>query len=208
MSEVVFTIGHSTHPLEHFLKLLRQHGITALCDIRSKPYSRMNPQFNRENLKESLRKCGIAYVFLGKELGARSEDPSCYARGKVQYHRLAGTDLFQQGLDRVREGMKSYRLVLMCSEKDPLECHRAVLVARHLHALGLAVQHILADGRLESHADALSRLLRQLNLPEHDLFRSPEDVLEDAYRIQGEGIAYYDAEISDADLETTRSTSG
>jgi hypothetical protein len=81
-------------------------------------------------------------------------------------------------------------------------------VARHLHALGLAVQHILADGRLESHADALSRLLRQLNLPEHDLFRSPEDVLEDAYRIQGEGIAYYDAEISDADLETTRSTSG
>ena len=94
-------------------------------------------QFNRETLKQHLRRAGIAYVFLGKELGARSEDPSCYVNGKVQYELPAETDLFRQGVDRVRIGMHKYRLVLMCAEKDPLDCHRTILVARHVFALGL-----------------------------------------------------------------------
>ena len=132
MNETVFTIGHSTHPQERFVSLLCQHGITALCDVRSTPYSRVNPQFNREGLRESLRACGITYVFLGKELGARSADPTCYEYGKVKYDRLAVTDLFRQGLDRVREGTRTYRVALMCAEKEPLECHRTILVARHL----------------------------------------------------------------------------
>lgn len=206
MCGIVFTIGHSTHSLEYFIALLRKHRVTALCDVRSKPYSRMNPQFNGQNLKQSLRQCGIAYVFLGQELGARSNDPSCYVGGKVQYDRLARTDLFRKGLDRLREGMKTHRLALMCAEKDPLECHRTLLVGRHLQALGLAVEHILEDGRLESHGDALSRLLRRLNLPEHDMFRSREDVIEDAYRIQGQRIAYDNGEIPGAPAEAIRST--
>src|ERR1700674_3398382 len=151
MQEVIFTIGHSTHPQKRFIALLLQHGITALCDVRSKPYSRVNPQFNREELKESLRERCIKYVFLGKELGARSEDPMCYENGKVQYDRLAHTDLFRRGLERVQNGMKDYRLALMCAEKEPLECHRTILIARHLADLGFDVQHIHADGRLESH---------------------------------------------------------
>jgi uncharacterized protein (DUF488 family) len=166
MQETVFTIGHSTHPQERFIALLLQHGITALCDVRSKPYSRVNPQFNREDLKKALLEHGITYVFLGKELGARSEDDACYANGRVQYDRLAHTKLFRLGLDRVRNGMKEYRIALMCAEKEPLECHRTILVARHLAALGLNVEHIHADGRLESHDAALSRLARMVNLPE------------------------------------------
>src|SRR5208282_1520645 len=110
MPDTVFTIGHSTHTQERFISLLSLHGITALCDVRSKPYSRMNPQFNREELKRSLRERGIDYVFLGKELGARSEDPACYEHGKVLYDRLARTDLFRLGLERVQKGMKDYRL--------------------------------------------------------------------------------------------------
>jgi uncharacterized protein (DUF488 family) len=124
---ILYTIGHSTHSLEKFIALLKQQGITALCDVRSKPYSCMNPQFNRENLKRSLRENGIAYIFLGKELGARSEDPSYYVCGKVQYDRLARSALFQKGIIRVRSGMRDFRLALMCAEKDPLECHRTIL---------------------------------------------------------------------------------
>jgi len=190
MQQTVFTIGHSTHREDHFVHLLLQHGVTALCDVRSKPYSRVNPQFNREALKETLRANRIAYVFLGKELGARSEDPSCYENGKVQYDRLAQTELFQLGIQRIQQGTKNYRLALMCAEKEPLECHRTILVARHLVASGLDVQHIHANGKLESHTEALGRLARMLRLQEGDIFRSPEDVLADAYRRQGERIAY------------------
>jgi uncharacterized protein (DUF488 family) len=192
MQETIFTIGHSTHPLERFLGLLKQHAITAVCDVRSAPYSRLNPQFNREDLKTSLLAVNIAYVFLGKEMGARSEDPACYDDGRVQYERLARTELFRQGLERVQDGMKNYRIALMCAEKEPLECHRTILVARHLAAFGINIQHIHADGGLETHKDALSRLAKMLNLreDEHHMFRSAEDLLAGSYRLQEERIAY------------------
>jgi len=141
---------------------------------------------------------GIAYVFLGQELGGRTQDPGCYQHGKVQYDRLAQTESFRDGLRRVQEGVKKYRLAIMCAEKEPLECHRTILVARHLTVLGLDVLHIHADGRLESHADALSRLAQILNLPERDMFRSSEELLDDAYHRQEERIAY-DSGSVDAD---------
>ena len=187
---VVFTIGHSTHSQERFIALLRDYGITALCDVRSYPYSRVNPQFNRDELKALLQNSGIKYVFLGKELGARSDDPTCYEGGRVKYDRLGRTDLFQTGLERVQRGMRRYRLALMCAEKEPLQCHRAILVARHLTGRGIEVQHILADGRLESHRDALRRLMRMFNSSDHDIFRSREEILADAYHRQELRIAY------------------
>ena len=202
MQDTVFTIGHSTHTQERLIALLRQHGITALCDVRSKPYSRMNPQFNREDLEQGLLAQGIQYRFLGKELGARSDDPHCYEGGKVQYDRLAETDLFKHGLKRVLRGMKEgFRIALICAEKEPLECHRTILVARHLAALGVPIVHILADGRLESHYAALRRLARMVNLPEHDMFHSREELLADAYRRQGERIAYEVAEPADTTMK-------
>jgi len=190
MENRVFTIGHSTHDTERFLALLRQHAITALADVRSQPYSRLNPQFNREELKRLLKENGIAYVFLGTELGARTDDPSCYDHGKVQYDRLARSDLFQQGLARVKEGMKSYRVALMCAEREPIECHRTILVARHLASLGVDVSHIHADGRIETHTDALTRLIRTFKLQDQDMFRSQDDLVAEAYRLQEERIAY------------------
>ncbi len=161
-----------------------------LGDVRSKPYSRMNPQFNRAELECALRPRGIDYRFLGRELGARSEDPSCYEHGKVRYDFLAQSGPFRQGIELVREHMKEDRITLMCAEKEPLECHRTILIARHLAVDGTDVQHIHADGRLESHKAALDRLLQLLRLPEYDLFRSHEEVLEEAYRRQEDRIAY------------------
>lgn len=194
---VVFTVGHSTHRQAVFFSLLEQHGLTAICDVRSTPYSRFNPQFDRETLERTLAARGIEYQFLGKELGARSEDPACYQGGKAQYRRIAQTELFQSGLKRVLRGMNDHRIALMCAEKEPVECHRTILVARHLTALGVAVEHIHADGRLESHQAALDRLARMLKAPENDLFRSREEVLDEVYEAQGERIAYT-AEAEDA----------
>lgn len=199
MQNRIFTIGHSTHPQERFIALLRQHGVTALCDVRSKPYSRVNPQFNREELERALQAHSIAYRFLGKELGARSDDPNCYEGGKVRYSRLAETGLFKLGIKRVLRGIKDdFRIALMCAEKEPLDCHRTILVARHLAALGVAIEHIHADGHLENHTDALSRLARILNLAEEDMFRSREELLSDAYRRQEQRIAYEVTEAADA----------
>lgn len=188
--EPVFTIGHSTHTVAEFLALLRQHGITAVGDVRSRPYSRQNPHFNRPEMERYLRDCGIGYIFLGNELGARSDDASCYEQGRVRYDRLARTELFQSGLARVREGMERYRLALMCAEKEPLECHRTILVSRHLDALGIEVRHILADGAIEPHAEALKRLATLLHMPETHLFLSPQELVVEAYLRQEERIAY------------------
>lgn len=195
MASTIYTIGHSTHPLERFLDLLRQHRITAIADVRSRPYSRMNPQFNREELKPALRAEGIAYVFLGKELGARSEDPDCYQDGKVQYGRLAATPAFQEGLHRICEGARIHRVALMCAEKEPLDCHRTILVARHLVEHGALVEHILGNGKLEDHATAVTRLVRQLHLPADDMFILPEEVEREAYRLQEGRIAYDKSEV-------------
>src|ERR1700679_2312831 len=106
----IFTIGHSTHRAEAFLALLRRHGVEAVADVRSSPFSRFNPQFNREPLKQLLHADGVQYAYLGQELGARSEDRSCYLDGRVQYARLAHTALFQSGLDRVLQGAAKYRV--------------------------------------------------------------------------------------------------
>lgn len=190
MEELVFTVGHSDLELDGFISLLKEHRITAVADVRSTPYSQTYPRFSREVLKGALKSSGITYVFLGSELGARSEDPSCYENGKIKYDRLARTELFQKGVERVMQGMRKFRLVLMCAEKEPLECHRAILVARHLVARGVKVKHILADGTLEDHADSLSRLARMLNLRDDHMFRSHEDMITDAYICQEEQIAY------------------
>jgi len=197
MKDVLYTIGHSTHAADKVLEFLREHHVTAIADVRSAPYSRMNPQFNRDLFSSRLNEDGIAYVFLGPELGARSQDPSCYVDGRVQYDRLAGTSLFQRGLERVLQGMDSHRVALMCAEKDPLKCHRTILVCRHLVSRGLEVTHILEDGQLESHEDGLSRLLEELGLPERDLFRSRSEIIEEAYTRRGQQIAYVEPSSSE-----------
>lgn len=110
MKQHVFTIGHSRHPAEQFIQLLELHGVTAIADVRTHPYSRLNPLYNRETLQQTLAEHGIAYVFLGRELGARSDDPSCYVDGRVQFDRLARAPLFQRGLERIREGAEQSAL--------------------------------------------------------------------------------------------------
>lgn len=195
MDRTILTIGHSNHPIERLVELLRLHGVSAVADVRSAPYSRLYPAFNREPLAEALREHDLAYVYLGRELGARSNDPACYADGRVLYRRLARTEPFRAGLERVLSGAESHRIALLCAEKEPLGCHRTILVARELEALGAHVAHILADGSLESHAETMRRLLESFGLQELDLFRTPEEVRDEAYARQERRIAYVDEEL-------------
>ena len=155
----VLTIGHSTHSAAAFIDLLQRHGVAALADVRAAPYSRFTPHFNRETLAGSLDARGIEYVFLGRELGGRSDNPAYYDDGRVSYERLGGTRSFQKGLDCVAQGTTGHRIALMCAEREPLECHRCLLVAPALEARGVPVAHIRSDGRLEPHGDAMVRLL-------------------------------------------------
>lgn len=199
MNQMLFTIGHSNHPIETFIELLHRHGVTAVGDVRSHPYSRYVPQYSREPLKAALTRAGIAYVFLGKELGARSENPACYKQGKVQYDCLAKQPQFAEGIRRVIEGMRRHSIALMCAEKDPLECHRTLLVARHLHDAGLEITHIHADGSLENHETLESRLLSVCKLPEGDMFQQRGEFVSEAYAIQSERVAYQDESMEQLD---------
>jgi uncharacterized protein (DUF488 family) len=184
----VFTLGHSNHAIEHFLSLLRAHRIELLVDVRSTPFSRFNPQFNRQRLEASLGEAGMGYLFLGDELGARSADDACYDEGgRVSYARLAQTELFKRGLRRVIEESQTKRVALMCAEREPLDCHRTILVTRELEKEQVPVVHIRADGSLGPHRQVMERLVESLGLTEPDLFADP---FEAAYEAQGRKIAY------------------
>lgn len=185
----IYTIGHSSHEIEAFLGLLLRSKITAIADVRSLPASRFNPQFNREPLKRELQRAHIEYVFLGRELGARSDDPSCYVDGKVQYGRLAQQSTFHDGIQRLLRGLDEHRIAIMCAEAEPLDCHRTLLVARALVQQGVEVIHIRRDGHLEHDADTMMRLRQKFGLADSALFEN-DDLLADALRRQEDEIAY------------------
>ena len=187
----IFTIGHSNHTQDTFEALLLRHGITAVADVRSSPRSRFNPQFDREKLASALSRRGIEYVFLGRELGGRSDDDACYEQGRIRYERVALTTRFQSGLDRLFEGAKTHRIALMCAEGEPLICHRTLLVAHALDGLGTSVQHILADGLLESHGETMNRLLTQFRMnPEDDLATDRDATIAAAIAHQARRVSY------------------
>ena len=192
MKPELFTVGHSNHSGERLLELLRQHGVETVVDVRSSPYSARWPQFNREVLQRSFGAAGLRYVFLGQDLGARRAERECYLEGAAQYGLIAKAPAFQSGLNQVREGMGRFRLALMCAEQDPLECHRAILVCRHLRDAA-QINHILADGTIESHAEAEARLMSEEQVPAEDLFASRAELLDRAYDQRGARIAYHEA---------------
>lgn len=193
MSDVpltVLTVGHSNYPIEQFIDLLKQNEVQVIVDVRSAPNSRYNPQFEKKSLDASLRLAGKRYLFLGKELGARSDDPAHYENGRVVYGRLAQSALFKQGIERVLTGARQYRIALMCAEKEPLECHRTLLVARALDEAGVHIEHILADGTRESHDETMERLLVLFDADQPELFRTREEILADVLLQQEKRIAY------------------
>lgn len=191
MERNIFTIGHSNLALADFINLLKSHGITAIADVRSTPYSKYHAHFNIDRLKNSLRENNIAYAFLGKELGARSEDMNCYIDNKVQYDLLAKQACFHEGISRVLKGTNLFRIALLCAEKDPLTCHRAILICRYLAKQVDNILHIRTDCSLESHEQLEHRLVKHLDLCQSQLFTEKALSITDvAYELQSQKIAY------------------
>ena len=203
MSRQLFTIGHSNNDIKSVIELLKNHNVTALADVRSFPYSSYLPHFSQAELKFHLKEAAISYVFLGNELGAKPEDENCYVDGKAIYEKLAVRDAFTEGITRLIKGSEKYQIALMCAEKDPITCHRAVLVCQHLKNYDLDIEHIHQDSSLESHEELEDRLLeldgynkpKQLNLFEQaatweTIHVSREAALKKAYINQGLKIAY------------------
>lgn len=145
--KTIWTVGHSTHEFPVLLSALRVSDIEVVTDVRSQPFSRRNPQFNRERLRATLADAGLRYVFLGAELGGRPPEAEFYGDdGHVRYGAVARTGRFDSGLQRLLDEAGNHRVAILCSEENPARCHRRLLVGRVLVGRGVDVVHIRGDG--------------------------------------------------------------
>ena len=177
MDATLFTLGHSNLDWPTFQRLLDRADIGVVVDVRSHPVSRL-PYFNRGALKERLNAAGVGYVFMGVELGGRPRG------GVPDYERMAASPLFAEGLAKVEVMAARTRPALMCSEHEPLNCHRCLLVGRRLAERGNELVHILRDGTTEPNSATEERLLALTRQTDADLFAPRVERLARAYRNQ------------------------
>jgi len=187
----LFSIGHSNIAAERFVSLLRDAGATAIADVRSTPFSRRFPWFSGKTLAATLARHGVASLSYGETLGGRPRSAALYRDGIADYEAMAQQPEFQAGLDRLCADAARLRVCLMCAEREPLDCHRCLLVARALAPRGLAVGHILHDGTIEPHQATEQRLLALTKAGADDLFAPGQDErLAAAYRRRARAVAY------------------
>jgi len=182
----LLTIGHSNLAADRFMALLKNAGVSAVADVRSVPFSRWCPWFSAKQLAQRLAEEGMTYIQLGDALGGRPRDPKLYRDGVADYEAMATREEFAAGLGRVVDASERQRVCLLCAEREPLDCHRCLLVGRALVERGLAVGHIRADGTIETHAATEERLLA---ISGADLFRDRAQNLAHAYRRRARAIA-------------------
>lgn len=197
----VFTVGYSGYhqAVDRFVSDLKTYGINVVADVRTSPYSKFSPEFNREAIQAELKAAGLKYVFMGDELGARPSDRHCYVNGAVDYDRIVSAGFFQHGLDRVQMGVaRGYVITLLCAEKDPIDCHRNVLVAHSLAKRGVDIKHLVQLAPMEpavaeDREDTESRLFEECDQGDSrqdDLFMSRDSLIEKVYKLRFKKIAY------------------
>lgn len=192
----LYTVGHSIYEIEDFIKLLQNNNINTIVDVRSTPYSKFAPQYNKELLKQYLKQNAICYIFMGDTLGARYEDKGLlFDDGKVNFKKVQETKNFQDGIVRLERGIeKGYNISLMCSEKEAFDCHRFGLISEFLSKISINVNHIYPD-KIVPHKELEEKLLRKYEkkIPAVDLFNpniSIEEQLNLAYELRNIDIAY------------------
>lgn len=170
----IFTIGYGARSLDAFFAVLKAHDIAYLIDIRSAPYSKFKPEFSRNALEAAAKAAGFTYVFMGDMLGGQPKDTTCYEDGKVVYDRVKERPFFREGMARLRRAFaRNLRLVLMCSEGKPEQCHRTVLIGQALADLGIPVVHVDENDCLIGQDEALARRTGgQLSLLDDPEFKS------------------------------------
>jgi uncharacterized protein (DUF488 family) len=184
----LLTVGHSNLPADRFIAVLKHADVTAIADVRSVPFSRWCPWFSQKALAERLAAQSISYIALGDALGGRPRERGLYRDGVADYEAMAARPQFRAGLDRLGAEIWHHRVCLLCSEREPLDCHRCLLVGRALAERGLIPGHIRHDGSIEPHAATEQRLL-DLAGNEADLFRDRAVRLAHAYRLRARAVA-------------------
>jgi uncharacterized protein (DUF488 family) len=193
--KTLFTVGHSNHEFEQLVKLLEDHGVQLLADVRSVPQSSRFPQFSQPGFESLLAAKGIEYLFLGEELGGRPDDPDAYRPdGHVDYRARRKSYAFRAGLERLIEELQTRSVALLCAEEDPLECHRFLMICPELVKLGIRPLHIRKGSRIETQEAAEDRLLEAngfRGVAANTLFvQAREQALEEAYQLQAEKFAF------------------
>jgi uncharacterized protein (DUF488 family) len=198
----IYTVGHSTHELTYFLKLLQLHQVNCLVDVRSVAASSYNPQYNKDTLSAFLKDNGITYLHFSKEFGARQTARELLDNtGQLDFEKVHHASHFRQGIERLKQGLiKGYTIALMCAESEPLDCHRFGMVSTALVRDGIDVVHIMKDGSVKTHQELEKELIKKYEkkLPQPDIFTTnitPEEQLKVAYKLQNKDIAYAPGEL-------------
>jgi uncharacterized protein (DUF488 family) len=196
----VYSIGHSVYPNDFFLSQLRKNEIDCVVDVRSTPFSKYASQYNKDKIREYLKRNGLRYLFMGEELGARRSDLTLYnVDGFVDYEKVSRSYLFLTGIERIMAGLqRGYSIALMCTEKDPIVCHRAILVGKGLQDCGCVVSHIKEDGDTETQSQLEERMLNHYfpDWGQQSLFIDQEndysrnDIVNKSYRLKNADIGY------------------
>lgn len=194
---VIYTVGHSTHPIGVFLDLLKTYSVNCVIDVRSIAASSYNPQYNKEPLSNFLKVNGITYLHFAEEFGARHTDPDLLdEEGKVNFELVRKSWNFKTGVEKIWEGIdKGFTIALMCSESEPFDCHRFSMVSIALEKDGFDVKHILKDKTIKTNAELEKQLLKKYEkkIPQPDMFQpniTLDDQLKAAYRLRNKEIAY------------------
>jgi uncharacterized protein (DUF488 family) len=171
--EVIFTVGHSNISSEAFFRLLGKHGIEILVDTRSAPHSKHAPQFNRDTLELLAVDHEVSYRFHGDTLGGRPNGRSFYDdEGHVLYGRVVRSEPFQITLSQLRPLWQEFRLAFLCSEENPIACHRRLMIGRVLYEAGVHVGHLRGNGIIQTEEQLREAERRSGQSP---LFRETED---------------------------------
>lgn len=171
---ICYTIGHSTRKLEEFIDIIKSYGIDCVMDVRSCPHgsNNYNRQYDRDSLEIKIKQSGINYIYMGEQLGKkRIENEALDADGKADFDKIMECSTFKKGINRIVEGIKrGHKIVLMCSERNPFNCHRSILLGYALMKNGVTMEHIIDEKKSKSQ-----------NRIEEEIFITYEPVLKDRF---------------------------
>lgn len=194
----IFTIGHTNYSVEKFVDLIRAYNINCVVDVRSTPFSKYTPQFNENNIKSELNKRGIYYLKMGNEFGARRNNRELYTiDGYLDFEKTRKDVEFLKGVERIKQGCnKGFNITLMCTEKDPFDCHRTIMVSKGLKDNGIIINHILPNKEIQSQ-DKIEKRLLDKYYPNRLQFSfdttnnlTDEEMLAESYRRRNKEIGY------------------
>lgn len=192
----IFTIGYAGFKIDDFIKILKKYHINSLIDVRSMPFSKFHSEYNKPIFSKVLHDSGIIYRNYKKEFGARQDDRKYYPNGYLDFSMFTKSQVFLEGMDKIIKAIPlGYKFVLMCSEKDPITCHRNIMIAKAFYNNGISINNILSDGSIITQSDIETRLLDmyypgrdQLSLFAEQL--SLEEMIQNSYKFQNEKIGY------------------